>query len=86
MSRFSNPSPRAQIKLAEVYADGPDTKGSHATACGWFLLAARGLRGIHLDRARSGYARIATGLTPAQIAKARRFARDWAPNRPKPAG
>jgi TPR repeat protein len=77
--------PRAQIKLAEVYADGPDTKGSHATACGWFLLAARGLRGIHLDRARSGYARIAIHLTPAQIAKARRFARNWAPNRLKQA-
>ena len=78
--------PRAQIKLAEVYADGPDIKGSHATACGWFLLAARGLRGIHLDQARSGYARIAIGLTPAQIAKARRFARDWAPNRLKQNG
>jgi hypothetical protein len=41
------------------------------------------LRGIHLHQARSGYARIATGLTPAQIAKARRFARDWASNRLK---
>ena len=27
--------PRAQIKLAEVYADRPDVSGSHATACGW---------------------------------------------------
>ena len=73
--------PRAQVKLAEMYADGPDISGSHATACGWFLLAAMGLRGIHLDNARSGYERTASHLTPAQIAKARRFAQDWARKR-----
>jgi TPR repeat protein len=73
--------PRAQIKLAEVYAEGPDISGSHGTACGWFILAAMGLRGIHLHNARSGYARVASNLTPAQIARARRFARDWAKKR-----
>jgi len=77
--------PRAQVKLAEVYADGPDISGSHATACGWFLLAATGLRGIHRDNARSGYERIASHLTPAQIAEARRFARDWTQRRSKEA-
>ena len=77
--------PRAQAKLAEAYADGPDVSGHHATACGWFLLAAKGLRGIHLHSARSGYERIALHLTPAQIADARRFARDWTPKRPKQA-
>jgi len=76
---------RAQVKLAEVYADGPDVSGSHATACGWFLLAAMGLRGIHLHKARSGYERIASHLTPAQIAGARRFARDWTKRRSKEA-
>jgi TPR repeat protein len=75
--------PRAQIKLAEVYVGRPDISGSHAAACGWFLLAARGLRGIHLHQARSGYARIASHLTPTQIAEARRFARDWTPNLPR---
>ena len=75
--------PRAQAKLAEAYAEGPDVSGRHATACGWFLLAAKGLRGIHLHGARSGYERIASHLTPAQIADARRFARDWTPKRPK---
>lgn len=68
--------PRAQIKLAEIYADGPDVRGSHATACGWFLLAAVRLHGVHLHHARSGYERIASHLTPAQIAAAKRFARD----------
>jgi TPR repeat protein len=76
--------PRAQVKLAEVYADAPDTSGSHATAGGWFLLAARGLRGVYLHRARSGYARIASHLNPGQIVQARRFARDWMPKLPEP--
>jgi TPR repeat protein len=75
--------PRAQVKLAEVYAEGPDMSGSHASACGWFLVAAIGLRDIHLHRARSGYERLAGHLTPAQIAGARRFAQNWAPTRPE---
>jgi TPR repeat protein len=76
---------RAQVKLAEVYADAPDIAGSHAIACGWFLLAATGLRGIHLHSAQSGYQRIASHLTAAQIARARCFARDWTPTRQKDA-
>jgi len=71
--------PLAQIKLAEVYAEGTDISGSYTSACGWFLLAAMGLHGIHLHQARSGYERIASHLTPAEIAKARCFARDRAP-------
>lgn len=75
--------PQAQLKLAEIYAATPDISSSHAAACGWFLLAALGLRGIHLDQARSGYERIASHLTPGQIAQANRFARDWTPTRLK---
>ena len=70
--------PRAQIRLAEIYATGPDISGSHTAACGWFLLAAAGLHGIHLHRAQTGYARISLRLSPAQIAKAAAFARDAA--------
>ncbi len=77
--------PRAQVKLAEVYADGPDISGSHAIACGWFLVAATGLRGVHRHNARSEYERIASHLTSAQIAEARRFARDWTQTRSKEA-
>jgi TPR repeat protein len=72
--------PRAQLKLAGIYANTPDISGSHTTACGWFLLATTGLRGVHLHHARSGYARIAAKLTAAQIAEAKRFARDWRPS------
>ena len=74
--------PRAQLKLAEVYASAPDISGSHAAACGWFLLAAAGLRGIHLHQARSGYERVASHLTPARTAQVRSFARDWTPKPP----
>ena len=71
--------PRAQVKLAEVYAAVPDVSGSHAAAGGWFLLAALGLHGVHLHRARSGYERIAPRLTAAEVVQAKRFARDWTP-------
>ena len=74
--------PRAQIKLAEAYAEEPGISGSQATACGWFLLAAMRLRGIHLHRAQSEYERLSSHLTPAQIAEARRFAQEWRPKRP----
>ena len=77
--------PRAQVKLAEVYADAPDISGSHAAAGGWFLLAALELHGVHLHRARSGYERIASHLNPAQIEQARHFAQGWTPKPPKPA-
>jgi TPR repeat protein len=77
--------PRAQVKLAEVYGDAPDVSDSYASAGGWFLVAALGLDGIHLHRARSGFERIASHLTPAQIARARRFAREWTPKQPKQA-
>jgi TPR repeat protein len=71
--------PRAQVKLAEVYA----AAGGHAAAGGWFLLAALGLHGVHRHRARSGYDRIASVLTAAQIVQAKRFAEDWTPTRRK---
>lgn len=73
--------PRAQLKLAEVYADGPDISGSYTAACGWFLLAASGLRGVHLQRAQIGYERLASQLSPKQIARATVFARDRAAKR-----
>ena len=76
--------PHAQVRVAEVYADGPDIAGSHTIACGWFLLAAKGLQGIHLQRARSGYERVASHLKPEQIAHARSFARDWPAKAVKP--
>jgi TPR repeat protein len=74
--------PRAQIKLAEMYAGAPDIVGNQVTACGWYLLATTSLCGAHLHRAQSVYERVSSHLTPRQIQKARRFAHDWKPNRP----
>ena len=69
--------PRAQSKLAELYADGPNASGNYMNACAWFLLAAASSRGIHRHQARSAYERVATRLTPAQLTKAKRLAGLW---------
>jgi len=72
--------PRAQIKLAEIYAEDPEIPGNSVKACGWFLLAIATLRGAQLERAQSAYQRASSRLTPAQIADARHFAESWKPN------
>jgi TPR repeat protein len=64
--------PRAQSRLAELYADGPNASGNYVNPCAWFLLATTNSRGIYRDHARSGYERVATRLTPAQLTKAKR--------------
>src|SRR3954466_9638064 len=74
--------PRAQIKLAEIYAEEPDIPGSSIKACGWFLLATATLRGAHLERAQSAYQRASSRLTPNGIADARHFAEGWKPDTP----
>jgi TPR repeat protein len=73
--------PRAQSQLATMYAGAPDAPELYIEACAWFLLATTRLRGIHRHRAQSGYYRISSHLTPAQFAKARRFAGSWKPKR-----
>ena len=75
--------PRAQSKLAEMYAAGSAMPDDFISACGWFLVAAKGLSGIHRDWARSGYEAVSSQLTPTQLARAQRFARIW---RPKSSG
>jgi TPR repeat protein len=62
--------PRAQIKLAEIYAGEPDMPESSARACGWILLATASLRGAHLQSAQSAHQRACIGLTPAEIEQA----------------
>lgn len=71
--------PRAQIKLAEIYAGAPEMPENSVKACGWYLLATASLRGAHLEKAQSAYQRAAFLLTPSQIAEVRLFARGWKP-------
>jgi TPR repeat protein len=73
--------PRAQSKLAEMYAGVPAAPEDFIHACAWFLLATRSSRGIHRHRARARYERISSGLTPVQLARAKRFAGDWRPKK-----
>ncbi|HEY3910772.1 MAG TPA: hypothetical protein VGM07_12885 [Stellaceae bacterium] len=69
--------PRAQNRLATLYAAGPNASGNYVNACAWFLLAAANSRGIHREQARSGYRGIAPRLTQAQRTNAKRLARLW---------
>ena len=69
--------PRAQIKLAEMYAGEPDIPESSVKACGWYLLAMTSLRGAHLQKAQSAYERVSFGLAPSQIAEVKHFAQGW---------
>jgi TPR repeat protein len=71
--------PRAQSRLAEMYAGVPAAAEDLIQACAWFLLATRSSRGIHGHRARSGYERISSRLAPAQLTRAKRLAGDWQP-------
>src|ERR1700736_6438382 len=75
----------AQFNLGVLYDSRIDDNGyaieSHrADAIRWFLLATASSRGIYRDHARSGYERVATRLTPAQLTKAKRLAGLWRPH------
>lgn len=69
--------PRAQSKLAEMYAASADGPDDQIRACAWFLVATMRLNGIHRSKAQSAYDRISAHLTLAQRAKARRLAGLW---------
>lgn len=71
--------PRAQVKLAEIYAGESENPENSVKACGWFLLAISTLRGAQLEQTQSAYRRASATLAPAQIAAARHFADAWEP-------
>ena len=69
--------PRAQLKLAELYAGEAETPENAVRACGWYLLATARVTGAHLQNAQVAYQRLADRLSPAQTIEAESFARDW---------
>jgi TPR repeat protein len=69
--------PRAQMRLAELYAAGPDAIRNYGRACQWFVVAIAGLNGIHRQRAQDGYERVRSELTTTELLAAQRRARDW---------
>lgn len=73
--------PRAQSKLAEVYSDGKGSPTDSARACIWFLLAMRNLSGAHRQSAQSGFERVSSNMTQAEIARAHHLADAWRPKK-----
>ena len=73
--------PRAQIKLAEIYAAEPEMSENVVKACEWYLLATKSLRGAHLQKAQSAYQRASFRLTSSQTAEVEHFAQGWKPRR-----
>ena len=69
--------PRAQLKLAEIYAAQPETPDNSVKACTWYLLATASLRGSQLQVAQSAYRRVALRLTSAQITEVRDLVEAW---------
>ena len=69
--------PRAQTRLAELYAEGPDAALHYIKACQWFILAKTSLHGFHFERAQAGYDRVCALMTPAQIATSVSRAKSW---------
>jgi TPR repeat protein len=69
--------PRAQMRLAELYAAGPAAARNYGRSCQWFVLAMTGLNGVHRQRAQNGYDSACSQLTTTEIAAAQRRARDW---------
>ncbi len=74
--------PRAQIKLAEIYASEPEIPENSVKACGWYLLATMNLGGARLQKAQSAYQRACSHLTPSQIVEVRHFAQARKPKAP----
>lgn len=71
--------PRAQLRLAEMYTELPESDGNYVDACFWFLLAKANLSDAQRERARSGYERVAAGLSPVQVTAATKRAWLWKP-------
>ncbi|HYL33174.1 MAG TPA: hypothetical protein VEU53_08510 [Stellaceae bacterium] len=69
--------PRAQMRLAELYAAGVASDRNCGRACQWFIVAMHGLNGVHHQRARDGYDSVRSQLTTTEILAAERRARDW---------
>ncbi len=72
---------RAQSRLAELYAEGPDAPKNCVKTAFWFQLAMANLTGAYRQTAQSGYDRVTALMTPSQIAKAQRAASVWQPTR-----
>jgi len=68
---------RAQSRLAEILAEGPDADQSYIDARKWFLVAIRNSTGAYRDRAQKGLDRISQRMSAEQIDRATHLAKIW---------
>jgi uncharacterized protein len=68
---------RAQMRLAELYAEEADDPEANIKACKWFILARANLSGVRLQRAQAGYEQICARMTSDEVNAAHRRARRW---------
>ncbi|HEY1719657.1 MAG TPA: hypothetical protein VGG27_00300 [Magnetospirillaceae bacterium] len=71
--------PRAQMRLAEFYAEEPDGPEQQVEACAWFIRALANTSGAHREQAQKGFTKLTATLTPVQIEDAGRMARLFEP-------
>jgi TPR repeat protein len=71
--------PRAQVKLAELFAEEPNAAGNHVEARFWFLVSKGSLSGIYRARAQAGYECVAAGVTAADITAVTDLTQRWKP-------
>ena len=69
-----NGLPRAQLRLAALYAESPLASGDQVRACAWFLVAAARLTGVQRAAAEAGCRALAGRLSPGRMARARGLA------------
>lgn len=69
--------PRAQHKLAALYAEAAPTPQNRIRACAWFRRAAANSGGMHRHAAQAAYERMLARMTPAEIVTADRLTRIW---------
>ena len=69
---------KAMVELGKLYYIGDGVKKDYVLAHFWFNVATK--EGSNVGELKRNI--MATGMSPAQIAKAERMARDWHPKRP----
>lgn len=74
--------PRAQVKLAELYAGEPDVPGNSIKACGGSSWRRQACAAQISKVRKSAYQRASLCLTQAQIEKAKWFAQSRKPAQP----
>jgi TPR repeat protein len=68
---------QAQYNLGVMYESGSGVRGDYTEAHMWFNLSGSRATGNLRERAAAGRDTIARRMTPAQLAEARRMAREW---------